>query len=95
MNKAEVNDNELVARALLVFWSCGIVSVLVDLDHIWSRLGLEEPFNLTGWIGRPLHHPVAFVLLGIICGVLTVALINGWNVHVPVRSGDIMKEDKE
>lgn len=81
----EVSNSELVARALSVFWIAGCLSVLVDLDHLWSILGLEEPFNLTGWPSRPLHHPVVFVLYAIICGLLVVALINGWNVDVLVR----------
>lgn len=81
----EVNNNELVARTLLVFWVAGCASVLVDLDHIWSRLGLEEPFNLTGWIGRPFHHPVVCGLFGIVCAVLMVALVSRWNVSVSLR----------
>ena len=81
----EASNSELVARTLLVFWVAGILSVLVDLDHFWKYSGLEEPFNLTGWIGRPFHHPMVYMLLGILCGVLVVALVDGRNVSLSVR----------
>ena len=89
MRKQEVSNSELVARTLLVFWVGGCLSVLVDLDHLWQRLGMEEPFNLTGWVGRPLHHPVVYLLLGLLCGVLVVTFIHGWDVPLSVRSGDM------
>lgn len=85
----EVSNSELVARTLLVFWIAGCLSVLVDVDHLWQRLGMEEPFNLTGWIGRPFHHPMVYMLLGILCGVLVVALVDGWNVSLSVRDRDL------
>ena len=85
----EVSNSELVARTLLVFWIAGFLSVLVDLDHLWKYSGLEEPFNLTGWIGRPFHHPMVYMLLGILCGVLVVALVSRWNVSLSVRDRDL------
>ena len=89
MRNQEVGNSELVARTLLVFWVAGCLSVLVDLDHFWKYSGLEEPLNLTGWIGRPFHHPVVYLLLGIICGVLVTAFVSRRNVPISVRSGDM------
>ncbi|MHA2003046.1 MAG: hypothetical protein ACW975_03030 [Candidatus Thorarchaeota archaeon] len=52
---------------------------------------MEEPFNLTGWFGRPLHDPVVLLLVSLIIGVVLVALGLGRNVAVPVW---IMDDEK-
>jgi len=85
----EVTNNGMVARALFVFWIAGCLSVLVDLDHVWKYAGLEEPVNFTGWIGRPFHHPVVFVLYAVVCGLFVLAFVSRWDVSVPVWGGDL------
>lgn len=82
---SEVTNAELVGRTLAVGWACGIISFLCDLDHAWSRLGLEEPFNFTGWVGRPAHTPLVFLLYAVIGGLIILALTKRWDVDVPVR----------
>lgn len=85
----EVSNNEFIARTLLVFWIAGCLSVLVDLDHLWKLVGVEAPLNLTDWVGRPLHHPVVFMLYAIICGLLTVAFVSRRNDTMDVRDGEL------
>lgn len=79
-----VSNSELLYRAFLCFWLAGLSSALLDLDHSWKYFRMEEPFNLTGWFGRPLHHPVVLLLVSLIFGVILVALGHGRNVAVPV-----------
>jgi len=86
-----VTNSELLFRTLLCFWVVGLSSALVDLDHSWIYLSLEEPINLTGWPGRPFHHPVVLLLVSLVFGVILVALGLGRNVAVPVW---LMEEEK-
>ncbi len=79
-----VSNSELLFRTLLGFWVIGLSSALLDLDHTWSYLGFEEPINLTGWPGRPLHHPVVLLLVSVLLGILLVSLGYGRNVALPV-----------
>jgi len=79
-----VSNSELLFRTLLGFWAIGLSSALLDLDHSWRYLGLEEPINLTGWPGRPLHHPVVLLLVSIVLGIVLVSLGYGRNVAVPL-----------
>lgn len=94
MRNQEVGNSEFIARAFSMFWFGGIISVLVDVDHVWSILGLEEPYSLTGIYGRPFHHPVAYLLLGIICGVLVATSITRWIISASARMVSIMIADK-
>ena len=79
-----VSNSELLFRTLLGFWVIGLSSALLDLDHTWSYLGLEEPINFTGWSGRPLHHPVVLLLVSVFLGILLVSLGYGRNVALPL-----------
>jgi len=79
-----VSNSELLFRTLLGFWVIGLSSALLDLDHTWSYLGLEEPFNLTGWSGRPLHHPVVLLLVSVLLGIVLVSLGYGRNMAIPI-----------
>ena len=79
-----VSNSELLFRTLLGFWVIGLSSALLDLDHTWSYLGFEEPINLTGWPGRPLHHPVVLLLVSVLLGIVLVSLGYGRNVVVPI-----------
>lgn len=76
--------NALLAYTLLDFWIAGSSSVLVDCDHLWKYTGNEEPWNLTGWIGRPFHHPVVYLLLAFLLSFFATALISRWNAISPV-----------
>jgi len=67
-------NNELVGRAFRNGVGCGIVSILADFDHIWSQLGIEEPVNYTGWIGRPLHHPIIFLCYALLYAAIATAI---------------------
>ncbi|MFW9888138.1 MAG: hypothetical protein ACFFER_08150 [Candidatus Thorarchaeota archaeon] len=79
-----VINSELLYRAFLCFWLTGLSSALLDLDHSWKYFGMEEPFNLTGWFGRPLHHPVVLLLVSLILGGILVTFGLGRNVAVPI-----------
>jgi len=89
-----VNNSELLYRAFLCFWLTGLSSALLDLDHIWKYFGMEEPFNLTGWFGRPLHHPMVLLLVSIILGGVLVALGLGRNVAIPIWLIDEQNSEK-
>ena len=79
-----VTNSELLYRTLFGFWVIGLSSALLDLDHTWTYLGFEEPINLTGWHGRPLHHPVVLLLVSVLLGILLVSLGYGRNVAIPL-----------
>jgi len=55
--------------ALFIFGICGLISVLVDLDHFLA-LAIWRYWNPNFWNGRFLHSPIligaCFVILG--CG---------------------------
>ena len=90
-----VSKDEFIFRALLVFGICGITSAMLDLDHTWKYLGLEEPFNLTGWYGRPVHHPVVLLLVSIVLGIVLVSLGYGRNVAIPEWLAEPSVDDDE
>ena len=79
-----VTNSELLFRTLLCFWVVGLSSALVDLDHSWIYLSLEEPINLTGWPGRPFHHPLVLLLVSVVLGIVLVSLGYGRDVAVPI-----------
>ena len=79
-----VSKDEFLFRAFLVFGICGITSALLDLDHSWKYFGFEEPFNLTGWYGRPLHSPMVLLLVSIALSIILVSLGYGRNVAIPL-----------
>ena len=59
-----VNRHKVLLMSLLIFGSCGLISVLLDFDHF-------IPSAKTGsvWDWRPLHRPVAVLcvyVLGIV-----------------------------
>jgi hypothetical protein len=78
-----VSKDEFLFRAFLVFGICGITSALLDLDHSWKYFGFEEPINLTGWYGRPLHSPVVFLLVSLVISIILVSLGYGRNLAIP------------
>ena len=88
-----VSKNEFLYRAFLVFGICGISSALLDLDHSWKYLGFAEPFNLTGWYGRPLHSPVVLLLVSLALSLILVSLGNGRNLAIPLWLVDSRTED--
>jgi hypothetical protein len=61
---------------IFVFGICGLVGVLVDLDHIWKICGMAEPFSLTWFVGRALHTTLVFILYGVIAGSIAYAYAN-------------------
>jgi len=79
-----VSRDEFLFRAFLGFGLCGITSAILDLDHFWKYFGFEEPFNLTGWYGRPLHSPLVLLLVSFILSVILVSLGYGRNVAIPL-----------
>jgi hypothetical protein len=91
----EVSKDEFIYRAFLVFGICGITSALLDLDHSWKYFGLEEPFNLTGWFGRPLHSPVVFLLVSLALSVILVSFGYGRNLAIPLWLTKSSEENEE
>ena len=90
-----VSKNEFLYRAFLVFGICGISSALLDLDHSWKYLGLEVPFTLTGWYGRPFHSPVVVLLVSLALSVILVSLGYGRNLAIPLWLTESHTEDDE
>ena len=80
---------ELINEALFVFWIAGSFSVLLDMDHIWFRLGRKEPVNVTHWPGRTLHHPVIFIVFSLICGFIASTFIYGFYVSISGQIGQL------
>jgi hypothetical protein len=78
---------EFINMSLFVFWICGSISVLVDMDHIWSRIGREPPVNPSKWVGRPLHTSVIFSIIGIIYGCFVAAFVYGLYVQMATGVG--------
>ena len=90
-----VSKDEFLFRAFLVFGICGVTSALLDLDHSWKYFGFEEPFNLTGWYGRPFHSPVVLLLVSLVLSVILVSLGYGRNVAIPLWLAESRTEDDE
>jgi len=58
-------------------------SLFLDAFHIFWWLGLPEPFNLTGWYGRPDHHPFVFLVVYPIIGAYWWATLSiRWDSHI-------------
>jgi hypothetical protein len=79
-----LSKDEFLYRAFLVVGICGITSALLDLDHSWKYFGFTEPFNFTGWYGRPLHSPVVLLLVSLALSVILVSLGYGRNLAIPL-----------
>lgn len=90
-----VSRDESLFRAFLVFGICGITSALLDLDHSWKYFGFEEPFNFTGWYGRPLHSPLVLLLVSLALGIILVSLGYGRNLAIPLWLTEQHTEDGE
>ena len=65
-----------IRDALFIFGYCGLVGVLVDLDHFWKIFEMAEPFSLTWFVGRALHTTLVFILYGVIAGSVINAYAN-------------------
>jgi hypothetical protein len=90
-----VSKNEFILRAFLAFGICGIASALLDLDHTWKYFGLEVPFSLTGWYGRPFHSPVVVLLVSLILSVILVTFGYGRKLAIPLWLTDVHSDDNE
>lgn len=91
-----MNDNmgrllyQRIRDALFIFGVCGLSGILVDLDHVWNVLGMEEPFTLTGFPGRCLHTTLVFILYAVIAGSIINAYAHRQNYFR--RSVDISRK---
>ena len=90
-----VSKNEFLFRAFLVFGICGITSAMLDLDHSWKYFGFEEPFNLTGWYGRPFHSPLVLLLVSLALSVILVSLGYGRNLAIPLWLTDTRTDEND
>jgi len=90
-----VSRDEFLFRAFLVFGICGITSALVDLDHSWKYFGFEEPFNFTGWYGRPIHSSLVLLLVSLTLSIILVSLGYGRNLAIPLCLTEPRAEDDE
>lgn len=94
-NSQGLSKDEFLFRAFLVFGICGITSAMLDLDHFWKYFGLEIPFNLTGWNGRPFHSPVVVLLVSLILSVILVSLGYGRKLAIPLWLADVHREKND
>lgn len=67
-----------IGYALFIFWCCGIVSIFVDVDHIWALFGKEPPIRLSDSFGRPFHTRTVFIIVAIIFSFIMVTFGNGF-----------------
>ena len=68
LHKPYLFSNRKILDALLVFGTLGIISLLLDIDHVPVLLSKALPITVQNLIyraGRPLHYPV-LILTGII-----------------------------
>ncbi len=72
-----MHNVEFVSYALFLFWIFGLMSVLLDLDHLWKLYGYTPPINLTNWYGRPLHNSIVYLFVSGICSIVFLTLIYG------------------
>lgn len=70
--------NGLIVYALFIFWCCGIVSIFVDVDHIWALFGKESPIRFSDSFGRPFHTRTVFIIVAIIFSFIMVTFGNGF-----------------
>jgi len=73
--------------ALFVFWVCGSLSVLIDIDHIFVLIGRKPPFKLSESYGRPLHNRAIFALVAIIISFFMATFIDGFYRNILLGSG--------
>ena len=88
-----VSKHEFLFRAFLGFGVCGITSAMLDLDHFWKYFGLEVPYTLTGWYGRPFHSPVVVLLVSLALSIILVSLGYGRNLAIPLWLAESPTED--
>jgi len=55
----------IIIYTLFVFWVCGIVSVFIDIDHIFVLIGRKSPIKLSESYGRPFHSRIVFALVAV------------------------------
>ncbi len=53
----------------------GLWSIGLDWDHIWLALGLADPVNFTGMVGRPFHSIFWFAVQSVVAGFVLAALV--------------------
>jgi len=66
-----------LGHSLHAFWVCGLVSVLVDLDHLVNPIQLLLAGQTPTWndiAGRPLH-PHSFLVCWTICGAIAACCL--------------------
>lgn len=76
--KKKQRFRSVISFSFFAGFSSGVCSVLYDLDHSLFILGLREPFNLSGQLGRPWHDPIFCIAFALLYLLLIVALTNGW-----------------
>ena len=67
-----------ISYALFIFWCCGIVSIFVDVDHIWALFGRKPPIRFSNSFGRPLHTRTIFTFIAVIASFIMVTFGNGF-----------------
>ena len=48
----------------------GVWSCVLDWDHVWFVLGLPDPWNFSGFEGRPFHTVGWFLLWSVIASLM-------------------------
>ena len=72
-----MNKHEWFVRTFSLFVILGMYSILLDVDHFFSIFGLEEPWNFSGWYGRPFHTILCFIVIMLIVVCIYVTPTNG------------------
>jgi hypothetical protein len=80
---------EFINISLFIFWISGIISVLVDMDHIWRIMGRKPPINYSKWNGRPLHTSIVFFCIAILCGFFVCTFVLRFYVQMATTMGEL------
>lgn len=66
-----------ILYALFVFWISGVISVLIDIDHIFVLTGRKPPIKFSDTYGRPLHSRVIFTLVAVGISFVMATFVDG------------------
>jgi len=74
-----------VAMAFFMFWICGITSILLDVDHIWSLFKAAEPINIGIEYGRPFHNIILYFIFSFIAGIILTPLVSRYCARIELN----------
>lgn len=68
----------IIAYSLFIFWMCGIISILIDCDHIFCLIGRKPCIKFSESYGRPFHTRTIFILVAFFVSIFVVSYVYGF-----------------